>query len=717
MIFDRVTRIAGIPLLALGLLVSAASARPNIQLAVTDELPEIDGKLDDPAWKTASTFSNFTQVEPVQGHQPSEKTTVYLMRSRESLFVGVRCDDRNATGIIAHDKRRDSIGRGDDRVRFVLDPYGRGTDGYSFALTAGGAKAEGIVESRTTRTSYDWDAIWFGRTTVDEGGWTAEFEIPFRSIAFERDTASWGFNIERTIRRHQEIARWASPVRSKRLNDLEGAGQISGIEDISTGLGLDVKPTAVARWSRGADGEDGEFDFEPSLDLFYRVTPSMTATLTWNTDFAETDVDERLINLTRFPLFFPEKRAFFLEDASNSNFGGIFRSPLAFHSRTIGLSSGGEQVPLKLGAKLTGKAGPWNIGLLGVGLDSLGELEADRSYVARVSHDLGRESRVGAIFTHGNPRQNLDAQTLGLDFHLKSSQLADDRTMELRGWGMATQNEGLDDDYGYGLRFSYPNDPLYASFSMQRVGEDLRPAMGFVRRPGIYELQNRLKYTIYPQDSPLREIDVEVETEIDTDLDLEPLSEAYNIPTLDFEFHNGDEISVGLVYEREKFLDDFEIFDGVTVPTGDYSYFRYTAGIDTAERRPVQADLNVAFGDYLDGTRTSLRSDLRWRPSPLLTLSAGASANWIDISDGEFETLIASGGVRVTPSPRVDFNTIVQYDTVSEEVGLNARLRWIVAPGNDIFLVFNQGYRLEDSRSLQRLESEAVAKVGWTLRF
>ena len=710
------TRAIGALVLLSGFLVPAVQARPAIQLGVTDSPPEIDGVLDDAAWKSAAQISDFTQVEPEQGLTPSEKTTLYLMRSRESLFVGVRCDDRDAAGIIARDKRRDSLGSGDDRVRFVLDPYGRGTDGYSFALTAGGAKAEGIVESRTTRTSYDWDAIWYGRTTVDENGWTAEFEIPFRSIAFKRDTTSWGFNIERTIRRHEEVVRWASPVRSKRLNDLEGAGQIEGIEDISTGLGLDVKPTAVARWSRGADGED-TFDFEPSLDLFYRVTPSLTATLTWNTDFAETEVDERLINLTRFPLFFPEKRAFFLEDASNFNFGGIFRSPLAFHSRTIGLSSDGEQVPLNLGAKLTGKAGPWNLGLLGVGLDSLGDLEADRSYVARISHDVGRESRVGAIYTYGSPRSNLDAQTAGLDFHLKTSQLKNGDTMELRGWGMATQNEGIDDGYGYGLRFIYPNDPLYASISVQRVGEELRPAMGFVRRPGIYEIQNAFQYTFYPENSPLKEIDLELEFDFDTDLDLNSLSEEYEIPTLDIEFDSGDEVKLGVEYNREKFLEDFEIFEDVTVPEGDYQFTRFVAGVESAASRPVRAELTTRFGDYLDGTRTSLESDLRWRPNPLLTLTAGGSANWIDIPDGEFETLIASGGLRLTPSPNLDFNTIVQYDTVSDEIGLNARLRWIVAPGNDIFLVFNQGYRLEDDRSLERLESEAVAKVGWTLRF
>ena len=572
------------------------------------------------------------------------------------------------------------------------------------------------MEPRTSRTSYNWDAIWFGRTSVDDEGWVAEFEIPFRSIAFERDSPSWGFNIERTIRRRQEFVRWSSPVRSKRLNDLEGAGQIDGIEDISTGLGLDVKPTMVTRWNRDIDGA-GEFDFEPSLDLFYRVTPSLTATFTWNTDFAEAEVDERLINLTRFPLFFPEKRAFFLEDASSFNFGGIFRSPLPFHSRTVGLSSAGEQVPLNLGGKFTGKAGPWNLGLLGVGLDGIGNLEADRAYVARVSHDVGKESRVGMIYTHGNPRQNLDAETLGLDFHLKTSKLADDRTMELRGWGMATQNEGLDDDHGYGLRFIYPNDPLYASFSVQRVGEDLRPAMGFVRRPGIYELINSAQYTLYPKDSPFREIDVEVETAIDTDLDFDPLSETYNVPTVDVEFDSGDEISFGLVYEREKFLEDFEIFDDVIVPEGDFDYFRYFAGFETSSSRQVRGEINAAFGDFLGGERTALRSELRWRPSPLLTLSAGADANWIEIPGGEFETLTASGGLRLTPSPRLDFNTIVQYDTVSDEIGVNARLRWIVNPGSDIFLVFNQGYRLESGRSLQRLETEAVAKVGWTFRF
>ena len=714
--YERAATATALALVFLGGLSSELGARPSIGLAQTEEAPVIDGILDDPAWRNAASFSDFTQVEPEEGDEPSEETTVFLTQTTGSLYIGVRCFDREPEKIIAKDMRRDSFGSGDDRVQFVLDPYGRGTDGYYFVLTAAGGKGEGIIEPRSRRIALNWDTIWRGRTTVDEQGWVAEIEIPFRSIAFERDNTSWGFNIERSIRRHEERLRWASPIRKKRIGNLESAGEITGIEEISTGLGLDVKPTGLGRWTRGEDGVS-EFDFEPSLDLFYRVTPSLTATFTWNTDFAETEVDERQVNLTRFPLFFPEKRAFFLEDASRFNFGGIFRSPLPFHSRTIGLSSGGERVPINLGGKLTGKSGPWNIGLMGVGLDGLGELESDRAYVARVSRDLLDESRVGAIYTRGDPRGNLDAETYGLDFHLKNSELADDHTIELRGWTMATRNEGRDDDFGYGLRAIYPNRPFSGSLSIQRVGEDLRPAMGFVRRQGIHELFGDAGYTWYPEDSRISSIELEADVQIDTDLDFNFLSEEYDIPQIEIEFDSGGEIGGGMEHNREKFLSDFEIFDGVTVAEGDYRYTRFYANVETAKRRALQAELNGAFGDYLDGTRTAMRTELRWRPSPLITLSAGGSMNWIDISGGEFETLIASGGLRLTPSPRFDFNTLVQYDTVSEEIGLNARLRWIVDPGNDIFLVFNQGYRLEDGRSLQRLESEAVAKVGWTFRF
>ena len=230
---------------------------------------------------------------------------------------------------------------------------------------------------------------------------------------------------------------------------LQGLGKLKGLNDLKKGIGLDLRPTLLTRY-RSLDGSESDFDLEPSFDAFYRLTPSLTATMTWQTDFAETDVDERQVNTTRFPLFFPEKRAFFLEDAEKFGFGGISRSPLPFHSRTIGLDSNGNRVPIRLGSKITGKEGKWNIGLLGVGLEETTELDSDEVYVGRVLYDIFDESSVGGIFTLGDPRSNEEAETVGVDFELKDSSFINDNIGIFRGWAMRTDTE-KGSDTGMGI--------------------------------------------------------------------------------------------------------------------------------------------------------------------------------------------------------------------------------------------------------------------------
>ena len=256
-----------------------------------------------------------------------------------------------------------------------------------------------------------WDTIWDCDTSLDSEGWYVEFEIPFRSLAFDKNNSVWGFNIEREIRRNNEKVRWASPTRFRFMWTLQGLGILKGLNDLKKGIGLDLRPTLLTRY-RSLDGSESDFDLEPSFDAFYRLTPSLTATMTWQTDFAETDVDERQVNTTRFTLFFPEKRAFFLEDAEKFGFGGISRSPLPFHSRTIGLDSNGNRVPIRLGSKITGKEGKWNIGLLGVGLEETTELDSDEVYVGRVRRDNSCENSLNMWVVSDNLRKGAATNTV-----------------------------------------------------------------------------------------------------------------------------------------------------------------------------------------------------------------------------------------------------------------------------------------------------------------
>ena len=678
--------------------------------------PKVDGVLNEVEWGQAVRIANFGQVEPREGEKPTEKTEVRIMRTDEALYVGVTCFDGTLAGVLARDRRRDSTGSGDDRIRIVIDPFARGTEGYFFGIAAGGALGDGIVRSGNS-PEMDWDCIWNAKTQVTAEGWVVEVEIPFRSISFRPDQESWGFNVERVVRRKEEVLRWASATRQKSLYALEGAGRIAGMRNLKTGLGLDVRPTAVARWREDENGSVTT-ELEPSIDMFYRITPSLTATWTWQTDFANTEVDSRVVNTTRFPTFFPEKRAFFLEDARYFRFGGIRRSPLPFHSRTIGLSEDGERVPIEMGAKLTGKIGKWNLGILGVGLEDKGSLLADEVFAGRVTYDLFGESQIGAIVTDGDPRGNGSARTYGLDFHLKDSSFRGEeaKTAELIGWVMQTENDGVD-DYGWGLTAVYPNNPVYMRLGIQRVGEDLDPAMGFVRRPGIYEITSFFSYELEPQASAWSEVDFDFSANFDTDLDWEILSEEYELDVT-FERRGGGEFKAGILHERERFLEDFEISDGVVVPMGDYRSTRVFGGIESPSSWKWGGGINVSAGEYLGGQRQGVDLNVFWKPSPDWSARIFASNAWYQLPGGDFDTLVVNSAVQWTPTTNLLLTGDLQYDNVSEEIGINGRVRWTVQPGSDVYFVVNQSLaKVGPERRYESVAREAVAKVGWTWRF
>lgn len=694
----------------------AREDQPSVVVQQIKGRPVIDGILNEEEWMQAKKITNFGQVEPREGEEVSERTEVLLMRTSEALYLGVRCFDRSPSEVLARDRRRDSTGSGDDRLRIVIDPFARGTEGYFFGIAAGGSSADGIVRAGN-RPEMEWDCIWDVRTRVTAEGWVAEIEIPFRSIAFEPNQESWGFNIERVIRRKEEKLRWASPTRKKLLYAMEGAGRITGMRDLKTGLGLDVRPSLVSRW-REEMGGSNTFEIVPSIDAFFRVTPSLTTTLSWQTDFADTEVDKRVVNTTRFPLFFPEKRAFFLEDARYFRFGGIRRSPLPFHSRTIGLSGNGERVPIEMGGKLTGKVGDWNLGLLGVGLEGKGGVEADDVFAGRVTYDLFKESQVGVIVTDGDPRGNGSARTYGLDFHLKDSSYLgrDGKTGELIGWLMQTDGDGLD-DYGWGLTGIYPNNPLYMRVGLQRVGKDLDPAMGFVRRPGIYEFSSFFSYEFESGGRNWNEIDFDFSAGFDADLGGQILSEDFEFDVT-FERKGGGEYNVGIEHERERFLEDFEILDGVIIPVGDYRHTRVFGGFSTPSSWRWGSRLKLSAGEYLGGQRQGIDLEMFWKPSSQWATRVSVNNDWNQLPGGDFETFVVNGALQWTPTTELLLTTDLQYDNLSEKVGINGRVRWTVKPGSNVYFVVNQSLtKMGPERRYESSGREAVAKVGWTWRF
>ena len=421
-----------VPILVLMVAGAAFAATPSLEVRPTSTPPKIDGVLDDAAWRTAAHSDAFRQVYPLENVPASERTEFWVTYDADNIYVAVRChDSAGAAGLRAYSMQRDQDNGSDDDVLLAFDTFHRQSDGYFFGLSAAGGLRDGLIQNKGD-TNYQWDGLWFGRASRDAAGWSAEFAIPVKSLAFDPANPTWGFNISRSIRRKQEVVRWAGFTRNKGTTSLPDTGELHGITGLHQGRGLDFKPYASA--IRRSDPTPGEkrFELKPGFDLIWHVTPSLAATLTVNTDFADAEVDERQVNLGRFPLFFPEKRAFFTQDASLFTFGGIDSDPLPFFSRRIGLADDGTKVDLLSGLKLTGRAGPWTLGLLDVQIADHNGVASKNLLVGRAALQVLSESSAGLTFTHGDPRINGNNSLVGADFNYTNSHLPGNKTLSAR---------------------------------------------------------------------------------------------------------------------------------------------------------------------------------------------------------------------------------------------------------------------------------------------
>ncbi|HEY5624236.1 MAG TPA: sugar-binding protein, partial [Gammaproteobacteria bacterium] len=455
----------------------------------------LDGVLDDAVWRSATLVSDFHQIEPVEYGEPTERTDVYVYYDDEALHVGARLWSTGAESVTANILRQGAFIWFDDQFILVLDPYSNGRDGYSFRLNPNGVRHDGLYIG-PRRAQWDWDGIWQGSASVDENGWTAEMSIPFKTLSFDGDNDTWGINFGREMQSKNEQMGWVSRNRTQNPSI---SGLATGFSNLSQGRGLDIVPSLTVRDSKDFRLGASESDFDPSLDVFYRLTPSLNASLTFNTDFSATEVDDRQVNLTRFGLFFPEKRDFFLQDADAFEFGDLgtlFDTQLSrvldqnarpFFSRRIGLSGSGQPVDLEYGGKISGRAGPWNIGALAIRQDEFGDVEATDLFVGRVTRNVLSESRVGVIMTEGDPLSNFDNSLVGFDFRYLNTRLPNGKTVQAEAWYQQSDTDGLTgEDAAWGLRFQLPSQSgLIARVGIKEVEENFNPALGFINRAGV----------------------------------------------------------------------------------------------------------------------------------------------------------------------------------------------------------------------------------------
>lgn len=696
---------------------------------------QIDGSLSEPAWRTAPDIENFIQVEPRSGDAPTEATRVWIAHSEDALYIAVRCQDSEPRSISAREMRRDAAVDENDNIQFILDTYHDHRNAYYFATNAAGALVDGrITENREAAT--EWDGIWVVRTRTDESGWTAEFQIPFKTIGFDPGLGNWGFNISRYLARGRETSRWSSPSLDVQLSHVVRAGDLSGLDGLSQGVGLDVKPyglTGVTRDMTAADAWAGTG--EAGADIFYRITSNVISSTTINTDFAETEVDARQVNLTRFPLFFPEKRGFFLEDAGIFDFAqsGERRGPpgsggggdlIPFFSRRIGLLRGSE-VPILVGQKLTGKVGRFDVGLLDVQTRELKQdnrqiAPARNLAVARVKANFGSQSYVGAIFTQGDPSGQRSNQVGGFDIKLATSNfLGRQKNLSLMLFGSKTRTGGLEGrDASYGGEIAFPNDLLSLSQKWIEIGENYNPALGFVPRTGVRISSTTAEYRPRPNVGGFRQLSFELAYNDFYSL-ANRASETQEVDLTPFQafFHSGEMVEYEFSWNRERLFEPWEIVNGVELPRGEYGFGMHVFSAMTSEGRPFSARVEVGTGSFFSGTRRLFSGEFTWRRNEHVTASLELERNWLSLKEGHFDTSLVMLRLDSALTPFISLANFLQYDSESRNIGLQSRFRWIRTPGNELFLVLNHGWQENSFDRFESTQSRLRVKLNYTLRF
>ena len=696
---------------------SAYSQTPKAKAFKIKERIRINGKLDEPAWQSAQPIGDLIQVLPKEDETPSEKTEVRIMVDDNALYFGIICYDRTPSAIVSTQLTRDADLTVDDHIAIVIDPFFDQRNGYLFMINPEGARTDGQISNNADMSDTSWDGIWDAAARISERGWEAEIIIPFKTLRFKPEISVWGLNVQRVIKRYNETDRWSEPKHTVWLNNMSKAGQLDGIPPVNQGKGLDIRPYGVVRKQNDSWKYDGGFDISKNL------APNINASLTVNTDFAETEVDNRQINLTRFDLFYPEKRPFFLEGAGvfSTASEGMAYDLIPFFSRRIGLYAGRE-VPILVGGKIAGRQSGFNIGLLDVQTDSVNEdgihVDGQNLLVARVSHDIWRQSYIGAIFTRGNPGGGGDNNLIGVDARLATSEFHGSKNLSLNMFLYRTDDQRLNaGDYAAGFSLDYPNDIWWVSFGMKQIGDNFEPALGFVPRAGIRKADLFLSYGPRPEKWGIRKIQFQVMPNIITTLDNRVDNWSGKVTPVQIEFDSGEEIEFNFTPGFERLPEEFEISPGIVLPPGSYNFTRYAIEGKSASKRPWVLNFTANWGGFYSGTRRNFGMGVTLKPNPHLLLDFAADRNDIHLKEGDFFTQLFSVQGNYNFTPNISWANLMQYDSESRIIGVQSRFRWILKPGNDLFLVLNRGwYRTFDHEYISSFD-RATIKLAYTFRF
>ncbi|MFT5320273.1 MAG: hypothetical protein ACI934_000406 [Pseudohongiellaceae bacterium] len=704
----------------------------SVQALMIDTAPVIDGILDEAVWAQATPITDFHQIRPGDQTPASEATEVRIVYTKDAIYIAARMDDSNPE-LIASPTLRHGQGLGpDDRLIVILDPFNTRRTGYRFETNLNGVRHDALY---TTVSDFDanWSTIWDVKTSTYENGWIAEIEIPFKSLPMDPTTEEWGFNFGRGIRRRNEEMAWVSFNRSFNPSI---AGTLSGMRDMDQGVGLDIIPSLAVVQSKNHMAGTTNDQVNPSLDAFYRLTPSLNAALTINTDFSAVEVDSRQVNLDRFNLFFPERRDFFLNDADLFQFGNIGnvgnsadsdsaqQNARPYFSRKIGIGAGGTPVDIEYGGRISGRVGRWNIGTLAIQQDGLNDLDPSTLLISRVSANVLAESNVGFILTDGDPSSNLDNSVYGVDFRYLNTRLSSGMALEGDAWFMRSDTAGLEGDdasWGFGVR-SPNNQGIRAGFNYKEVQENFNPAMGFVNNSGIRDYLANVGYSHFFNPGGLLQqaefgFDAQRVNFIDGGLQTEKL----RITLIEANTSSRDSFRIRAAVNKEVVRAPFRVYSepgrDIFIEPGRYEFNRRGIRMQTANQRPVSFFLGGGIGGFYNGERNNVNTNIRLQGKKFI-IEAGYEFNDISLPQGDFITRLVTLNTQYAFSSNLYWVSLAQYDNISEVLGINTRLQWIPEAGQEAFIVLN--YNLEDfdkDNEFQSMSTDLSVKFRYTFRF
>jgi hypothetical protein len=690
-----------------------------------EQAPVIDADLSDAAWSKALAIEDFLQVEPLAGEAPTERTSVRVLYDENNLYFAIHCYDSQPDLIVSRIMTRDGNLATGDNFRIYLDPSMTRRNGYVFEIGPTGGRMDAVLQNNTDLLT-EWNTLWQARARRVADGWMAEVAIPFRSLSYTPGSQEWGLDFLRLIRRKAERIRWTSHTPTIIYNDISRAGTLTGIADANEGLGLDLQLYGRLRYKQDWKPEPGRGSFSGSgsANAYYKITPALTGTLTLNPDFSNSPLDERQVNTTRFSLFQPETRDFFLQDAATFEYGGRdfvngqfgLNAPNArpFFSRNIGLVNG-RPVTILGGGKISGQYDDIGIGALSVVTNETRTTDRQVLSVARITKPIFAESKLGFIVTNGDPTGATENTVAGVDFQYRNSDFLGDSTIQSDLFYERSFSDVFGNDDTFGGVVYFPNEPLAGELRFKQVGENFYPALGFANRTGIRDYQATLTHITRYRGRYLRDLQFGTTHSAITGLDDVLQSRQSRVWTR-VNTRNIDTMFLNVYNYYENVPAPFSLPGGVIVPAGTYDWTNIVPLVDTTQGRWYVFTVSVECCSFYNGDYFKTDASLIFRLNDQFEIAPRYVATFIDLPTGKVDIHVVQANLAYNFTPDMQFLLQAQFDNISRNFGLSARYRWEYSPGNDLFVAIGQSALIPGTDFVPQ-SSQVSVRLGRTMRF